>query len=167
MCSSSYCHKFLVDGSPEPADIYVDASTKWRTVLTTGLGEEALHFFALDVTYGEDFDAPNKSVPNVGTLDVKSKFLWEFTDSELGFATSWPTIVRVKNAFLNTTGWATYFGSGLAATELLQKDKEAYLFALNSWNKGTVWVDSSNNPIYRVKLASGTLKNDLPSPPLP
>ena len=161
MCSASYCHKFLVDGSPEPADVYVNSSTKWRTILTTGLGEGGSAFFALDVTYGEGFDASN-----VGAVEVKSKFLWEFTDSELGFATSWPTTVRVKEAFLDATGWATYFGSGQAATELLQADKEAYLFALASYDKGKVWVDSSNNPIYRMKLTSATLKNDQPSPPI-
>lgn len=168
MCSPSYCHKFLLDGSPEPADIYVNATIGWRTVLTTGLGEGGSAFFALDVTYGEDFDAAL-----VGTLDVKSKFLWEFTetdDAQIGMATSWPTISRVKSLIIgsNGSGWATFFGSGVAATDLLQIDKEAYLFAVNSWDKTEVWIDDASPPLptYKVKLASGTLKNDQPAPPL-
>jgi type IV pilus assembly protein PilY1 len=163
MCSPSYCHKFLLDGSPEPADIYVDSTTGWRTILTTGLGQGGSAYFALDVTYGEDFDAAA-----IDSIVVKSKYLWEFTasdDAELGMATSWPSIARVEDV-TNGTGWATYFGSGLAETDLLQANKEAYIFAINSWDKTTVWIDGSSNPIYKIKLDSGTLKNDLPSPPL-
>lgn len=168
MCSPSYCHKFLLDGSPEPADIYVTAGTGWRTILTTGLGEGGSAYFALDVTYGEDFDNAAKALPGGGTLDVKSKFLWEFTDAddaEIGKATSWPVIARV-NAVSGGTGWATYFGSGAATTDLLQTNKEAYLFAVNSWDMGKVWLDENDISIYKIKLASGTLKNDQPSPPL-
>ncbi len=167
MCSLSYCHKFLVDGSPEPADIYVDGSIGWRTILTTGLGEGGNAFFALDVTYGEAFDAPSKSLPLALSLEVKSKFLWEFNDTDdalLGKATSWPSIARVTSGVVSS-GWATFFGSGVAATELDQDEKEAYLFAVNSWDKSTVWIDASSNPVYKMKLAAGTLKNDVPSPP--
>lgn len=166
MCSPSYCHKFLLDGSPEPADIYVDDTIKWRTVLTTGLGRGGSAFFALDVTYGEDFDAAGKPLDGGGILDVKSGFLWEFTgadDPELGLATSWPIIERVSDPA--GTGWVTVFGSGSAETEILQTEKEAYLFAVNSWDKGKVWMDDTGY-VYKIKLAAGTLKNDRPSPPL-
>ncbi|WP_022668517.1 PilC/PilY family type IV pilus protein [Desulfospira joergensenii] len=166
MCSPSYCHKFLVDGSPEPMDIYVD-STGWRTVLTTGLGQGGSAFFALDVTYGEDFDAPAKTLSGGTTLEVKSKFLWEFTDTDLGLATSWPSIDRVYSD-PKGTGWATYFGSGYRSSDdpLLQSDKESYLFAVNSWDKSQVWLDASDTPIYKIKLHPTTLKNDVPGPPL-
>ncbi len=168
MCSPSYCHQFLLDGSPQPADIYVNSTTGWRTILTTGLGEGGSAFFALDVTYGKDFDEPND-----GTQVIKSAFLWEFTetdDGEIGLATSWPSIARVRDTDTNGTGsgWATYFGSGRAVNELQQANKEAYLFAVNSWDKTTVWTDgaATPNPIYRIKLVSGTQLNDEPAPPL-
>jgi type IV pilus assembly protein PilY1 len=157
MCSSSYCHKFLLDGSPEPADVFVDAGTGWRTVLTTGLGEGGSAYFTLDVTYAEDFDA---------SVDP-STHLWEFTetdDAELGLATSWPSISRMKNGA--GAGWATVFGSGAAVDPLLQADKEAYLFAVNSYDMSPVWVDGSLAPTYKIKLVNGVQKDDIPSPPL-
>lgn len=165
MCSASYCHKFLVDGSPEPADIYVDGSTGWRTILTTGLGLGGSAFFTLDITYGEDFDASPVTLDSGAPLSVKSKFLWEFTDTDLGLATSLPAIARVYHT-TDGAGWATYFGSGPAATDLLQADKEAYLFAVDSWDQDNVWIDTDGNPVNKIKLASGTLKDDTPSPPL-
>jgi hypothetical protein len=156
MCSAAYCHKFLLDGSPEPADIFVDATNGWRTILTTGLGEGGSAYFALDVTYGEDF---------ASTTTNPSKFLWEYTgaeDGELGLATSWPTVSRVKNG--TGAGWATLISSGKVETN--QANKEAYLFALNSWDKSKVWKDSAGVLVSKVKLSSSTLKNDCPAPPL-
>ncbi|WP_020587598.1 PilC/PilY family type IV pilus protein [Desulfobacter curvatus] len=155
-CSSSYCHQFLVDGTPEPADIYVNTTTKWRTILVTGLGKGGSAFFTLDVTYGKDFD--DSTAPSL--------YLWEFNDTddaELGYATSWPTTARLSNG--TGTGWATVFSSGAAATDLLQADKEAYLFAVKSYNKSKVWIDENNDPVYKIKLSSSELKNDVPSSP--
>lgn len=156
MCSTAFCHKFLLDGSPEPADIY--AAGSWKTILTTGLGEGGSAYFALDVTHGQDFK---------DTTTNPSKFLWEFTrtdDDKIGLATSWPTHARVPNG--SGFGWATFFGSGKEEVDLLQADKEAYLFAVNSWDKSRVWKDSTDASVYKVKLSSTTLKNDFPAPPL-
>lgn len=167
MCSSSYCHKFLLDGSPEPGDIYVPG-TGWRTILTTGLGEGGNAFFTLDITFGKDFDESSIALDGGGTLAVKSAYRWEFNDTddtEIGFATSWPIIERVYDATYNNV-WVTFFGSGAAETDLLQADKEAYVFAVNSWDKSKIWIDDTDTEIYKIKLASGTLKNDIPSPPL-
>ena len=156
-CSSAYCHQFLLDGTPQPADIYVNTTKKWRSILVTGLGRGGSAFFTLDITYGKDFD----------DATAPSLYLWEFNetdDAELGNATSWPTVVRLSHG--TGTGWATIFGSGAAETDLLQADKQAYLFALNSYDKSKVWVDENNAPVYRIKLSSNELKNDIPSPPL-
>ncbi|WP_321493168.1 PilC/PilY family type IV pilus protein [uncultured Desulfobacter sp.] len=156
MCSPSYCHKFLLDGSPELADIYVDSTTGWRTILTTGLGLGGSAFFSLDITHGEDFDAAD---------DVKSTFLWEFTDTELGLATSDPVTARVSNG-TSSTGWATFFGSGETEVTADQSNKEAYLFAVGSYDKSSVWVDTNGNDTYKVKLSSATLLDDKTSSPL-
>ncbi len=156
MCSTAYCHKFLLDGSPEPADIF--AASTWHTILTTGLGEGGRAYFALDVTYGNDFA--------VATTNP-SKFLWEFNyvdDGAIGKATSIPVTARVVNGA--GTGWATYFGSGEEEIDINQPEKEAYLFAVNSWDKSKVWKDSAGVDTYKIKLSSTTLKNDYPAPPL-
>lgn len=151
MCSDIYCHKYLLDGSPAPADIYTEDG--WKTILTTGVGEGGYAYFALDITYGEDFDADTNA----------SKLLWEFTDNELGLATSILTTARVKNGD-DTYGWATFFASGKMATDMDQENKEAYLFAVNSWDKSHIWKDGTG--IYKVKLSSDTLKNDYATAPL-
>ncbi|MCG8550277.1 MAG: hypothetical protein MI799_07740 [Desulfobacterales bacterium] len=155
MCSSSYAHQFLLDGSPEPADIYVSSTTGWRTILTTGLGKGGSAFFSLDITHSEDFDAANS---------VKSTFLWEFTDTELGLATSDPVTARVANA--SSTDWVTFFGSGEAESTAAQSNKEAYLFAVKSYNESSVWMDTDGNDVYKVKLSSTTLLDDATSSPL-
>ena len=59
----------------------------------------------------------------------------------------------------------TVFSSGTAATDILQADKEAYLFAVKSYDKNKVWVDENNDPVYKIKLSSSELKNDVPSSP--
>jgi type IV pilus assembly protein PilY1 len=155
MCSSSYAHQFLLDGSPELADIYVSSSIGWRTILTTGLGKGGSAFFSLDITHSEDFDAAD---------DVKSTFLWEFTDTELGLATSDPVTARVSNS--TSTAWVTFFGSGEAESTAAQSNKEAYLFAVNSYNESSVWVDTNGNDAYKVKLSATTLLDDATSSPL-
>jgi|GEM_PF-6241782 len=163
-CASAYCHEFLLDGSPEPTDIYVNDSIGWRTILTTGQGRGGPSLFALDITYGESFDAPDKTVGGT-SVDVKTKFLWEFTDPELGMATSPPTVARV-HAPPNSSGWATFFGSGKAMDPIEQAGKEAYLFAIDAWDKSHVWVGSGNAPVNKIKLSSTPLGNDACGPVL-
>ncbi len=173
MCSPAYCHRFILDGSPRPADIFIPGTTDdgfWRTIITTGLGKGGKSFFALDVTYGEDFDEPAKAD---GT-EVKSRFLWEFTDTddiELGLATSRPATVRLAGDNNNPQSkpvWATFFGSGSLETPLKQNNKEAYLFAVNSWDKNPIWKDNSTPPVdtYKIKLHPTELLNDVPASPL-
>ena len=159
MCSKMYCHKYLLDGSPQPADIY--ASGGWHTILTTGLGEGGRAYFALDVTYGNDFDA----------TENPSKYLWEFTskdDDKIGLATSIPTTIMVAdNTNKNDakTGWATFFGSGKEESDISQSTKEAYIFAVNSFNKDQIWKDKDGVlPVYKIKLSTTALPNDIPAP---
>ena len=154
MCSSDYCHKYLMDGSPQLADIYVDASTGWRTILTTGLGLGGSAYFCLDITHGEAFNSGAK----------QSKFLWEFTDPELGLAMSEPVTARIT-AGGSDTAWVTFFGSGQLEDSDDQKKKEAYLFAMKSYDGSSIWSDI-NGPSFKLKLSSTTLKNDATSTPL-
>ncbi|WDP90960.1 MAG: VWA domain-containing protein [Desulfobacter sp.] len=162
-CSSTYCHRFLLDGSPRPADIYT-GSKGWRTILTTGLGRGGSAFFAIDITFGESFNAPNKIIDST-SVPVRSEYLWEFTDPELGKATSLPETTRLHTSS-GGSGWATLFGSGNALTDPAQADKEAYLFAVDAWNMNKVWLDAGGNKTSRLKLSAATLKNDSAGIPL-
>lgn len=162
ICSVSYCHDFILDGSPQAADIYT--GSLWKTILLTGLGRGGKSFFNLDVTYGNDFVAATNP----------SNFLWEFSetdDSELGLATSIPEIERVgvfDNAG-NETGsdWVAFFGSGPEQNDILQETKDAYLFAVGAYDKGKVWksdaIDTANTT-YKVKLPADASDNVPASP---
>lgn len=172
MCSTAYCHKFLLDGSPQAADITADhdgnATTDklWKTILITGQGKGGGSFFGLDVTYGNDF---------ASTTTNPSSLLWEYSSGDLGLATSTPVTRRVSvfdeatvapTQPTSDSEWITIFGSGSAVTPLDQADKEAYIFAVNSWDATPVWEDLDENDVASVKLSATELKNDKPGPPI-
>lgn len=148
--SGEYCHKYLVDGSPIAADVY--DGTDWSTVLVTGLGKGGSAYFALDVTGGGTF----------GGGDDDTKFLWEFTDSDLGLATSEPAIGRVEGS--SSPKWGVFIGSGYSDTD--QSTKEAYLFGFNVRDQSALWEDSSGTSIKKLKISSSTLLNDALATPL-
>ncbi|TKB09379.1 hypothetical protein [Desulforhopalus sp. IMCC35007] len=170
MCSSAYCHKFLLDGSPQAADVnvYEDAIStvkEWKTILVTGQGKGGGSFFGLDVTYGNDFVAATNP----------SKLLWEYSSGDLGLATSTPVTQRVSvfeessiapTVATSESSWVTFFGSGSASTTLLQSEKQAYIFAINSWDASPVWEDLAENDVASVKLSATELKNDKPASPI-
>ena len=150
MCAPSYCHSFLVDGSPEAADIY--NGTDWKTIVMTGLGRGGEAFFTLDVTYGNNMGAATTN---------NSSLLWEFDEidaPELGLATSHPTITRTGGAV-----WGAFFGSGDGINVVVQANKKAYLFGVNAWNMGYIWKDSAVADTFKIKL-SDTIDNTPNSP---
>lgn len=70
-----YVHRFSVDGTPVPADVYINSA--WRTYLVGGLGRGSDGhagggFYALDVTDPDNFKESDikwdKSFPEVGTF---------------------------------------------------------------------------------------------------
>ncbi len=148
-CNEQYCHRYMVDGSPIAADIFtgtevisggVVTDTGWRTIVITGLGNGGDSYFAIDTTYNNPFDATTN--PSV--------YLWNYTDSDLGLATSNPVIARVNapardgNGDMVSNGafggWATYFGSGYS--QVNQELKESYLYGLKAWDKAQLWSAS-------------------------
>ena len=159
MCSPSYCHDFLVDGSPNAADIY--NGSDWKTILMTGLGRGGQAYFTLDVTYGKDMGA--------ATIH-KSSLLWEFTatnDSDIGLATSRPTITRIGDVSSPTTSvWAAFFGSGDAINVIAQANKKAYLFGIKAWDMDYIWKDNSATPVDTYKIKLSDMLDNTPNPPL-
>ena len=145
-CNELYCHRYMVDGSPIAADIFIGTEVEsggiitdpgWRTVVITGLGNGGDSYFAIDTTYNNPFDAPTN--PSV--------YLWNYTDGDLGLATSDAVITRVNapardaNGDLENNGsfggWAVFFGSGYS--QVNQALKESYLFGLQAWDKSQLW----------------------------
>ena len=151
-----YCHRYMVDGSPVVADVfkgsgYITYKTDgitikdpgWRTLLVNGLGNGGGAYFALDITSPKVFDDSDPA-----------EYLWQFEDTELGFATSTPVIDRVTYDTSSTTfgGWAVYFGSGFD-TGSSQATKEAYAYGIEAYSGDPLWGTTTN----RVKLEVANL----------
>ncbi|MBI5051072.1 MAG: hypothetical protein HZC11_09465, partial [Nitrospirae bacterium] len=162
----NYCHVYSVDLSPYLVDASINGNpgdtrdvNSWKTILIGGmrlggacrnLGSTCTNcvktpvadlgyssYFALDVT-----DQNNPTL------------LWEFSNTELGFATTGPAIVRIGEAGKNGK-WFAVFGSGptgpINTTDhqfLAKSDQYLRLFVLNlkgpssgSWTLNTdYWV---------------------------
>jgi len=152
MCSDSYCHQYLLDGSPKVADVSVDfdlsgtiEADEWRTILVTGLRQGGQAYFALDVTSGQDFDVANAD-PAV--------HLWELEDYPyLGESWSEPSISRVLDTSVSPakTMWAAYFGSGYSPTN--QSAKQGYLYGVEAYDGSNLWK-SGFSTTKRVNLHS-------------
>lgn len=98
LTSTTYSHRYFVDGSPTVLDGFYGGA--WHTVLVSGLAGGGQGFFALDVTDPSTFSETN----------APSLVRWEFTDSndaDLGFSFSQPSIVKLNNGV-----WAAIFGNG-------------------------------------------------------
>jgi len=118
---TNYEHVYYVDQKPRVIDAQIFADDVvhpggWGTVLIGGM-----RFGGGEISLTDDFDY------NAGTADTTKTFrssyfalditnpedpptlLWEFTDSNLGFTTSYPGIVHVDHA---ANDWWIAFGSG-------------------------------------------------------
>ncbi len=97
LTSSSYSHRYYVNGTPTTGDVFINGA--WRTMLVGGLRKGGRGYYALDVTDPSSF---TESAANANQL-VK----WEFTDPDMGFSFSQASIVK-----LSTGQWAAVFGNG-------------------------------------------------------
>jgi type IV pilus assembly protein PilY1 len=110
-----FAHKFYVDGTPFSRDVDFSrtsqsstsptptsaATPDWRTVLITGLGKGGSSYVALDVT-----TAPT-GTETEAALAASGRFLWEFTDSDMGFTYGKPAIVKTARY-----GWVALLAGG-------------------------------------------------------
>ena len=90
--SPSIANAWLGDGSG--ADITKEPD-EWATVLIQGFRQGGNGYLALDVTDPDEITAAHSPYP---------KFLWEFTDPDLGNSWSEPAITRVKVAGVTGSG---------------------------------------------------------------
>jgi hypothetical protein len=148
-CSTSYCHSYLLDGSPQVADVYGlfgGASQQWRTMLVVGQRGGGTAYTALDVTSGKGFNA----------ADDPARFLWELTDADLGETWSDAAIERVSypSGGTGATAWGVFVGSGYDPNDNLQPNKEAYLFGVVADTGSGLW-SNGNGTSNKVALTPG------------
>jgi type IV pilus assembly protein PilY1 len=155
---------YFVDGSPVVADVwlrsgsgdYTRESDEWTTIAMTGFREGGAGYLALDVT------DPAASSP-LDDHGPYPKFLWEFTDGDLGQAWSDPVItrVRVEEGTSDVCGpvdgdgncrerWVAIFGGGYERTADPNHDDFAATPADTGWT-------TRSKAIYMVDLATGTI----------
>jgi type IV pilus assembly protein PilY1 len=120
---NEYTHVYYVDHRPKVTDaqIFSNDSTHpngWGTILILPL---RLGGGAINVDLngdGDTADAGEQSFRSayyafdVTDPEQKPKLLWRFTSSTLGFTTSYPAIVRVKDKDDSTVKWYMVVGSG-------------------------------------------------------
>lgn len=100
LTSTTYSHRYYVDGSPTIVDTFYSGA--WHTTLVASLGAGGQGLFALDVTNPTTFTEANAS----------SIVRWEYNDADLGYVADRPKIVK-----LNTGAWAAVFSNGYNNSE--------------------------------------------------
>ena len=149
-CERDYCHRYFIDGTPVVGDVFADFGNgydEWRSILVVGGREGSTAYFALDVTSGNNFN--HSTDP--------TKFLWEFTDSDIGETWSDPSIRRVAKDNSTDKVWAVYFGSGYADQDIDQPNKTAYLYGLEAHDAGYLWKDKDGVPINKIPMSSSAV----------
>ena len=95
----AYLHRYYVDLPPTVTDAYINTGSgdSWKTLLIGGQRGGGKGLFALDITYPTSFTEANAA--NI--------VLWEFSEPDLGYTFSEPTV-----ALMNNGKWAAIFGNG-------------------------------------------------------
>lgn len=139
LTSTSFSHKYYVDGTAMVADTQTAAQTtsvpspSWRTMLVGGLGGGGRGYYALDITQQSSFSSMSES-------SLAGIPMWEFTnnqDSDLGYTFNEPSVDPVSGAFKQiakvadaTTAsgvWRVVVGNGYGSSA-----NKAVLFFLDS-----------------------------------
>jgi len=109
---------YLLDGVPVAADICPAGSQtrctaqQWRTILVSGLGAAGRSYFALDITD-----------------PIKPKFLWEFSDDNLGYAMGKPIVTKRRDG-----AWIVVLASGY--NNINPGDGQGRLYVLDAFSGG-------------------------------
>lgn len=95
LSSSTYTHRYFVDGSPTVGDVFYAGA--WHTLLVAGMRAGASGLYALDVTNPANFSEVNAA----------SVVRWEFQDADLGHVYGQPLLVKT-----NDGKWAVIVSGG-------------------------------------------------------
>lgn len=167
IAEQDYSHEFYVDLNPALSDVYInhrDSTTGtpttdkvWRTVLVGGQGAGGNTMYMLDVTDPDDFTEAK----------IKELVEWEFTQPDLGYTYSKPTI-----AMMNNGRFAAIFGNGYNS-DTFGGDCKAKLFVVfldggidGTWTLGTDPSSSTTDyMVFDTTIgATGAACNGLSSP---
>jgi type IV pilus assembly protein PilY1 len=117
-------HQYFVDGTPTIGEVYGPCrsgitgctSNEWRTILVGGLNGGGKGYYALDVT--------DPATPI---------FLWEFTDTNMGYTYGNPKITKLKNG-----NWVVLMPSGYNTA-----DGNSHLYIRNAIDGTTTGLGAS------------------------
>jgi type IV pilus assembly protein PilY1 len=107
---------YLLDGAPVAADICPAGSQtrclaqQWRTILVNGLGAAGRSYFALDITD-----------------PINPKFLWEFSNDNLGYAMGKPIVTKRRDGT-----WIVVVASGY--NNISPGDGQGRLYVLDAYS---------------------------------
>lgn len=124
-------HTYFVDGSPQSGDIYVNGA--WKTIVVGGMNAGGRGYYALDVTN-----------------PVSPKFLWEFSENDLGLTFGNPVITKRADGT-----WIVAFTSGY--NNVNPGDGNGHLYIVNA-NTGAL-LDKID-----TKLPDGTNAGNTTTP---
>jgi hypothetical protein len=79
---------------------------------------------------------------NLDDVSDPTKFLWEFSDAELGQTWADPSISRTAVKDSSDIAWGTFFGSGYLPDPAQQANKEAYLYGILAQDATDYWKDA-------------------------
>lgn len=145
-------HRYFVDGSPKVGDVYWDNAVgdttydrnDWHTILVGSLRKGGTGLFALDITDPTSFTESSAA----------SLVLWEFTNADLGYTFSQPSLVRLNNG-----RWAAVFGNGYNSTG----NGHAILFLIDAKTGGNTAASGFLKKL-DTGIGSTTTPNGLSTP---
>ncbi len=112
LASPAYSHTYYVDMKPRVFDAKINTGNTWGTFMLLGLRMGGKHIWCENEDFAYDGSAndtrhfyPTYTLLNI-TDPRNPKVVWERTYSNLGFAMSTPSIVKVDDS------WFAVFGSG-------------------------------------------------------
>jgi len=152
LTAPTYTHKQFVNGSPVAGDVFIDYSgsgeADWRSVLIGSLRKGGRGLYALDITDPSQFDEAN----------ADDLVLWEFTDTDLGYTYSQPSIVRLANG-----KWAAVFGNGYNNVSPGNGHAILYIVFIEGGIDGT-WTLGTDYIKIDTGVGSTTTPNGLATP---
>jgi type IV pilus assembly protein PilY1 len=167
LADPGYCHIYFNDLSVRLVDVSTGGSpgaakpadgSTWRTILIGGMR------FGESCPGGTPNGPPNGTPANVGfsayfAMDVTNPTspvpLWEFSDPDLGYTTSLPTVLRTGDPG-NNGNWYVAFGSGSTTLPMsgtdIERSTTGYVYILDLM-KGTM--------LQKISLGSNAIVGDV------
>lgn len=132
LSSTSYQHRYYIDGTPATAEV---TGLSFTRLLVGGLGKGGRGYYALNIS---DYSAASEAA-------AASKVLWEFTSSNMGYSFGTPLIVKTA------AGWRVVVTSGYDNGSASGGDGRGYVWVLDPSNGSvlatmTTGVGSSASP---------------------